>query len=196
MIERTTIMKKQKGFSAIDLLITVAIATIVLGFILPSINQGLQSYRLNASAQEIAAQIQSVRYRALRDNAVCSFLILPSGRSFGVDANANGSLTGGSGDIVLALQNGINFTAASVPPPSASGSTTLSTGSLNGIGFTPRGGVTAINSSTGLPDFNPASVPAGGYAIYLLGPGNKFAAITVSTAGRVRTWRGNGATWN
>src|SRR4026208_1380161 len=81
-------MSKQnsnRGFTLQELMIVMAIVTIMSASLLPNINTAMQNYRLKASAEEIASQIQSARYRALRSNTVCAFLVLPSSRQFGVD---------------------------------------------------------------------------------------------------------------
>ncbi len=187
------VINKKQGFTLVETVSTLAIVVILLGFILPSVFEGMAKYRVLASAQEIGSQVQSARYRSLRNNTMCSFIISASGRQFGIDADGDGSLTSGTQDIVLSLQNSVNFSNLATPP--ISGATSISTGTKSGVGFTPRGTLTTVNSSTGLPDFATA-FPASGIVIYLSGAGNEFAAVTVSAAGRVKTWRSvNGSTW-
>jgi prepilin-type N-terminal cleavage/methylation domain-containing protein len=186
--------KIERGFSLLETLIVMAVVLIMMAAITPNIHNAMQNYRLIASAQEMASQIQSARYRALRNNAMCIFLLLPSSRQFGIDVNGDGSLTGA--DIVLSLNTNVSFTdLSSTPPTGSSGATLLSSGSLAGLGFTPRATLTRVNSSTGQPDFSSA-VAANGFAIYLANTRNRFSAVTVSSTGRVRTWSsGNGAYW-
>jgi hypothetical protein len=109
-----------------------------------------------------------------------------------VDGDGNIS---SSADVVLALNTNVSFSDLSTPP--VTNAATISNGTKTGIGFTPRGTLTAVASS-GLPDYNPANLAASGYAIYLSNTQNHFAAVTVSPLGRVRTWTAtsaNGATW-
>jgi Tfp pilus assembly protein FimT len=189
----STIQTGNRGFTLLQTVSALAIAMIVLGIVLPSVMNGLQNYRLAASAQDIAGQIQSARYRALQNNSVCSFILTSTDGHFGIDADSNGDLTSGTQDVVISLNNRVSFTTLTTPP--ITGATSVSTGSKSGVGFTPRGTLTTINSSSGQPDFTTA-FPASGVVVYLSNPGNEFAAITVSPAGRVRTWTsGNGVTW-
>lgn len=184
----------QDGFSLLEALIVMGIILTMTAAIIPSINSSVQNYRLYASAQEIASQLQSARLRAVRGNATCTFLMSASGRQFGVDMDGDGAISS-SADVVLALNNNVSFANLGTPP--ITNATCLSSGSKTGIGFTPRGTLTAVASS-GLPDYNPANLAASGYAIYLSNTQNHFAAVTVSPLGRVRTWTStsaNGATW-
>lgn len=184
----------QQGFTLLEVVIVMAIIVAMTAAVIPNINSSIQNYRLYASAQEIASQLQSARLRAVRGNAMCTFLMSASGRQFGIDLDGDGNISI-TADVVLALNNNVNFSNLSTPP--ISGAATLSSGTKTGIGFTPRGTLTAVASS-GLPDYDPANLAASGYAIYLSNTQNHFAAITVSPLGRVRTWTStsaNGATW-
>jgi prepilin-type N-terminal cleavage/methylation domain-containing protein len=184
----------QNGFSLLEALIVMSIIVAMTAAVIPSLNSSIQNYRLYASAQEIASQMQSARLRAVRGNAMCTFLMSASGRQFGIDMDGDGNISS-SADVALTLNANVSFSNLSTPP--ITNAATLSNGTKTGIGFTPRGTLTAVASS-GLPDYNPANLAASGYAIYLSNTQNHFAAITVGPLGRVRTWTStaaNGATW-
>ena len=184
----------QNGFSLLEVAIVMGVILAMTAAVIPNINTSIQNYRLSASAQEIASQVQSARLRAVRGNAMSTFLMSASGRQFGIDVDGDGNISS-SADVVLGLNTNVNFANLSTPP--IANAVTLSNGSKTGIGFTPRGTLTAVALS-GLPDYNPANLAASGYAIYLSNTQNHFAAVTVSPLGRVRTWTStsaNGATW-
>jgi Tfp pilus assembly protein FimT len=182
-----------RGFTILEVTIVLGIALVMTAAMIPNISASLQNYRLYSTAQEIASQIQLARMRALRDNRMATFLVTASGRQFGIDTTADGNLTSGSGDVVMNLDNGVSFAALTSPP--VTGAVLLSSGTKSGIGFTPRGTLTAITTS-GTPDYNPANLAAAGYAVYLSNTQNHFAAVTVSPMGRVRTWTsGSGTSW-
>ena len=184
----------QQGFSLLEALIVMSVIVAMTAAVIPNINTSIQNYRLSASAQEIASQVQSARLRAVRGNAMCTFLITASGRRFGIDVDGDGNISS-TADVALGLNTNVNFADLSTPP--ITNASTLSNGTKTGIGFTPRGTLTAVASS-GLPDYNPANLAASGYVIYLSNTQNHFASITVSPLGRVRTWTStsaNGATW-
>ncbi len=183
---------RNRGFTLIEATVVLGILGLTLGFVLPSVRTGLLDYRLSAGAQDIVSQIQSARYSALRNNSMSSFVLMATSGQYGVDTNADGAVSGGQ-EVLLALQTGVTCTSLSTPP--VSGATSISTGAKSGIGFTPRGTLTNLNSSTGQPDFS-ASFPSNGVVIYLMNPTNEFVAVTVSPAGRVRTWKSqNGVNW-
>jgi prepilin-type N-terminal cleavage/methylation domain-containing protein len=184
----------QQGFSLLEALIVMSIIVAMTAAVIPSDNSSIQNYRLYASAQEIASQLQSARLRAVRGNATCTFIMSASGRQFGIDMDGDGAIST-SADVFLSLNNNVSFANLGTPPITSA--TCLSNGTKTGVGFTPRGTLTAVASS-GLPDYNPGNLAASGYAIYLSNTQNHFAAVTVSPLGRVRTWTStsaNGATW-
>jgi Tfp pilus assembly protein FimT len=184
----------QEGFTLLELVITMGVIVAMTAAVIPNINSSIQNYRLYASAQEIASQVQSARLRAVRNNAMCTFLMSASGKQFGIDTDGDGNISS-SADVVLGLNSNVSFSDLNTPPIASA--VTLSSGTKTGIGFTPRGTLTAV-ASGGLPDYNPASLAASGYAIYLSNTQNHFAAVTVSPLGRVRTWTStsaSGATW-
>jgi prepilin-type N-terminal cleavage/methylation domain-containing protein len=186
------VTRTNRGFTLIEATVALGIVGLTLAFVLPSVRTGLLNYRLLSTAQDIANQIQSSRYTALRNNSMSSFLLMATSKQYGVDSNADGTVNG-TQEVLLAFQTGVTCTSLSTPP--VSGATSISTGTKSGIGFTPRGTLASLNSSTGQPDFSVA-YPSNGVVIYLLSPTNEFAAITVSPAGRIRTWRSqNGVNW-
>ncbi|MCI0623894.1 MAG: GspH/FimT family pseudopilin [Acidobacteria bacterium] len=185
---------KQKGFTLLEVVIVMGIIMAMTAAVIPSITTSMELYRLNASAQEIVSQLQSARLRAVRGNVMCAFLMSASGRQFGIDMDGDGNISS-STDVLLPLKTNISFVDLSTPPVASA--VTLSNGTKTGIGFTPRGTLTAVASS-GLPDYNPANLAAAGYAIYLTNTQDDFVAVSVSPMGRVRTWLAaspNGATW-
>lgn len=191
----------ENGFTLLETLVTVLIVLLTVGFVLPSVSSGLRHYRLSSSATQLASQIQTARYRALQTNGICSFLTLSGSRQFGVDADGDGDLEAGTPDLVFSLNTGVNFANLTTPPPGVlSGATVLSTGSLSGIGFTPRGTMTTVNSS-GLPVYSSSGTTGfaqAGFVAYLtLTNPPEYMAVTVSQVGRVSIWRSpDGTNWN
>src|SRR5215510_4537803 len=122
---------RQKGFSLLEVVIAMGVIVAMTAAVLPNINTSIQNYRLSASAQEIASQVQSARLRAVRGNAMCTFLMSASGRQFGIDVDGDGSISS-STDVVLSLNNNVSFSNLSTPP--INGATTLSNGTKTGIG--------------------------------------------------------------
>ncbi len=193
--------KNDQGFSLLEVVAAVGIIMLTLGFILPSVNRGIQEYRLISSAEEVASQIQSARYRALRNNAMCTFLAMPGTGQFGIDGDADHDIESGTTDVVASLSSGVSFANLTSPPAGTLPNViVLSTGSLTGIAFTPRGTLTTVNSS-GVPEYTSTGTTGfaqAGFVVYLSNPnGSEFAAVTVSPVGRVRTWTSSdGTAWH
>ncbi len=183
---------KQKGFSQVELLIAVGIILILTVMSLPSLMNGMAVYRLNSAAHNIASQIQGARFRAIRNNSTQSFLVTAT-RS-GIDNNINGNLTD-SQDIAYPFSSGVNIATCSAAPVASSSDIGPGTSGINGIAFTPRGTLRPVTTS-GTPDFSTA-FPSSGVFICLSNGPKLFAAVTVSPAGQVRTWRSkNGSSWS
>src|SRR5262245_65099101 len=127
---------KQRGFTLLELMIAMGVILAMTAAIVPNINTSIQNYRLYASAQEIASQVQSARLRAVRGNAMCAFLMSASGRQFGIDVDGDGNISS-SADVVLGLNTNVSFSTLTTPP--VANAATLSSGTKTGIGFTPRG---------------------------------------------------------
>ena len=125
---------KQEGFSLLEVVIVMGIIVAMTAAVIPNINSSIQNYRLYASAQEIASQVQSARLRAVRGNAICTFLMSASGRQFGIDMDGDGSISS-SADVVLTLNNNVSFSNLSTPP--ISNATTLAAARKRGSGLLP-----------------------------------------------------------
>jgi len=185
-------IRSQRGFTVAEFMVVALIILAITAAALPSINRTLDSYHLYSTASEVATQIQNARYRALKTNATVSFLA--TGNNFGTDANADGNLTS-SQDTSLTLPDGVTFVQLTSPPVSGAVNLTPSGSNVNGLAFTPQGAVANV-SSIGLPDFSTAFSANGG-VFYLSSRAGKYSAITVSPAGRVRSWKSNNAsTWS
>ena len=181
-----------RGFTVVEFLVVVLIVLAIVAAALPSINETLDGYQLYSTASEVSSQIQNVRYRALKTNTTVSFLA--TGSNFGTDANADGNLTS-SQDTSLTLPAGVTFVQLTSPPVSGAVNLTPSGSNVKGLAFTPQGTVANVGT-TGLPDFSTAFSANGG-VIYLTSRTGKFSAITISPAGRVRSWKSNDAsTWS
>ena len=58
-------MKKNKGFTLIELMVTIAVLAIVASIAAPSFGNLLQKQNLNRSAQELIGQLNSARSKAV-----------------------------------------------------------------------------------------------------------------------------------
>lgn len=61
-------MKLARGFTAVELMVTVAVIAIVAALATPSFNSMIQSSRLTAGANDLVAALQLARMEAIRSN--------------------------------------------------------------------------------------------------------------------------------
>jgi len=196
--------RRQSGFSLIELLIVVTIILVVTAIAVPNIMRARSAYRLRSAAHDQASLVQRLRVEALRGND--TMRIWSSWEwsgsawtnSFFVDANAN-------------CMKDANETIEVRMPTNMFWGWGPSTASMN-LDFTPQNTwMPPAFNSRGIPcqygvvTWTECSTTSGGQPIgfvYFLtdyeqgwGTPSGYAAITVSPAGKVRSWTWSGTTW-
>ena len=196
------------GFSLIELLIVLAISLIATVVAIPLIGNTVAQYRLRSSAVDLDAFLQRARVTSLRDNRTYNVRTAPDtsgGFTYTrvyVDVNSNGlwdPLPPAGPEPSIELQRDITLAAPGTPVSNAT------------LGFAPQTISTAVPAgfnSRGLPCFNnpcSSSVLVGGvptqvgYVYYLrygTGAASRWAAISISPSGRMRSWSYSGSTWS
>ena len=136
-------MRKNSGFTLIELMVTIAIIAIVSAIAIPGYMSWLPNYRLKSAVLDLEGNIQRTRLQAIKYNQTWAVLFDQANGIYYVcsDPGVNGLWDGpvsmgGDGDIVertvdLADYNaGVNFTAVS------STAFTLSNRGLAGFNYT------------------------------------------------------------
>jgi prepilin-type N-terminal cleavage/methylation domain-containing protein len=176
-----------KGFSAMELVVAMAVVLIISGIALPSINTSMRVYQLNAVAGRVADQFKSSRFDAIRRNTATTCYITPTqgGYQLWTDAKGTGvyvntdhtTLITGSQTLVASVPLGGLSSALGV-----TGTTTLSgSGSQLSLAFDPRGAVTGNTTVRVL------------YVGYTNNPGYGYRAVVVMPSGSVQVWSPNGS---
>lgn len=216
---------RQRGFTLLELLIVVVIMLIIGGMMAPKMLGIIDDQKLRASAQAYAGLMQVARSRATQDNAVYQVLnTTQSGIPIAyVDLNFNRTYDTSEPMVLLARpitvsETGVpsgfgNTTLLGVQPYADSTSPMVSDGSggiapgtaIPGLAFNERGlpcqRVAAAETCKNAPLVGgppPTSLPIA-YITYLQYArrqgGTAYAAITVTPAGRVKTWIYQGGQW-
>jgi prepilin-type N-terminal cleavage/methylation domain-containing protein len=187
-----------RGFSLLEMIIVMAIMMVVAALATPSIVDVVANMRLRAGMSSLSGLLQNARMTAVKTNRIKSvkFAVLANGpvaciKDVGVASGC------GSGDPMVQL--GAPVTKVGTPSgsgaPTALGSAALSFSpdATNPPSFNPNGLPCVYSASS------PGSCPATGFVFYFtdvrpLGK-NGWAAVTISPAGRVKTWYWNGTAW-
>ncbi len=196
----------------IELLVVVAIILTVSAMAVPQILTQLDIYRLKSAASAVSGVLQNARMQAIKDNKYYSIrgltapATLAQANTPGVfaDSIGTGAAFGSgngvydNGELSAALPNNVTFDTAGAHP--------AFNNALVGANFNPMPvGVLPSFNSRGLPCVPAGAVCTGGalgggamFAYFLRQQGVSgvhWAAITVSAAGRVKTWSYTGTTW-
>lgn len=186
-------MKKERGFTAFEMVTVTAIIGVAVAAASPSIIKSNRSYKLNTAAQQVAQAFQSARFEAIRNNSSQTVLIdktnstititgrtikLPDGVTFQTQVSSsdvpteikNAAINGGNGTVVGQESN--EKTAVSFPYNSTNSK------------------YVATFNSRGMPNVQPGAVNW----LYLVNADSEKVAITLSSAGSTNTWRKNTST--
>ena len=213
-------MKRQiraRGFSLVELMIVVAIILVVSAMALPSMARGITTIRLRGAANTISGMIQKTRIEAVRTNRIMVLreTTLNDGVTpvFWVDgaASTNGvvmqdnRLNNFEPQAMISKEITLEFSGY----PSFDSTQLL--GYDNGVSGTPfnlafnqRGLPCTPNSTTGqitscaLSGIDETHTSSSSYQYFFKLHstfGDQWASVTVTPAGRVRTWVWNGSSW-
>lgn len=215
-------MKKQSrthGFSLIELMIVVMIIMVVSAMALPSMLRGITTIRLRGAATTIAGMIQKARIEAVRTNRI---MVLRQGTLndgvtpvFYVDGaipvNSTTSLQDGrlnNFEPQAMISKEVQMQTSGYPSFDTNAllgySATPSSAPFN-LAFNQRGLPCTPNSNSGqitscpLSGISTSQTSQSSYQYFFKLSstfGDQWASITVTPAGRVRTWVWNGSTWS
>lgn len=177
------------GFSLIELMVVVMIVMIISVMAVPSIMTTINNVRLRSMVGTVSGVIQSGRMQAIRDNRRYPIRFGMTGSSSVVYVDLNGDSAIQSTEPQAQLGGTIIQVAAPVGT-SALADTTL--------GFTPQPGNLVFNPR-GLPCTNTGTCGVG-FVIYFTDQrrvgGAGYAAVSVTPAGRVKSWLWAGTNWS
>jgi Tfp pilus assembly protein FimT len=195
--------------SLLVLCIVVGIALLVAAVAVPNVLNAIYNVRLRSAANDVAGLLQDAHLRAIRDNTYFPVCYAPSSTATGnatlffIDASAARDCTATWSNTYSTAQLPGNVSRQTAGFPDS----TLSTMSL---GFTPLSATSNVYfSARGTPCAMSGNIclniTAGGtptvaaYQIFLTDTrptgSSGWAAVTVSPAGRIKTWMWTGAAW-
>jgi prepilin-type N-terminal cleavage/methylation domain-containing protein len=225
-VDNLALPSHRRGFSLLELLIVVTLASIVAAVAMPRMLQAINTIKIRGSAETVATLLQKARMQAARDNKF--YTVIPA-TSLGLVRDAcvdlNWNQTCGNGDYVIELASNVAFTNA-VPSTAVITCGPLTTPcppGYTGLNFNPEPAATVLPSfnARGLPcvnsggasteptwptsrcvnnDPNPPfnGAPVGFlYSLVLNSSlGTKYSAVVVTPAGRILVYTYEGQDGN
>lgn len=191
---------RARGFSLLELLVVVSMGIVVAAIAIPSMMTVIANFRLRGGMNSLSGLLQNCRMIAVQKNTIMT-------AKFTVMAGGPVAYVKKAGD-TSALNNTdpqaeLGAPVTQVTTPTGTGAPPALTSAT--LGFTPQ----TYQPSTSLPGFNSRGLPCSyasgvctagvGYAFYFSDtrPMTKsaWAAVTITPAGRVKTWFWNGGAW-
>lgn len=179
----------QSGFTLTELIVVVAIITVVAGLSIPNLTRAIDTSRIKGAAQTLASAYQNARISATQKDTSYQVLISPPGilpAQLCIDLDGDG--TCGAGDPVTTFPTQVKLSNLGVPVPLGPAQVnylTTDTEHSNGLTWNAMGLPCQRISPT-------ASCTAVGWVQHLqLLRANgdvMYAAVTVSPTGRIKTW--------
>jgi prepilin-type N-terminal cleavage/methylation domain-containing protein len=185
---------KMRGYSIVELLVSLGIIAIFSAFAVPSLVKTYRSYQMDDIASQVASQLKFTRYEAIRRNNTTRCLNSPQAAQGGLltiytrDPTApNDNVQPNEKQMVFSANAPATLVAAATVPNSASLAAVVNAGVLttvpptNGtITFDGRGAKTA---------------PAGPSVYWVGNAAYGWRAVTVMPSGSVQVWSSATGTW-
>ena len=187
-------MNRTSGFSLVEVLGAVTAAMVIAAITIPSLTRASHSYKLAALAREVEGQLQNTRFTSINHNKAASLLFFSGGNWYFLDSDGNGTVNGAEYPMWVP-PGGFTLNCTSPSPPLSRSILGTNTDPVTlpngGVAFTPRGIVVQVNPSQ-IPTSTRISAPG---VIYIRDPYGNYAAVTITPAGRVRSWLLRGTVW-
>ena len=199
----TSTQTKTRGFSLIELLVVIAIMLVVAAVAMPYFIGYLSSYRLRGALTDTAGFLQQLRMEAVRRNATLQVTVGPQDRGRDV---AWVDLPGGTanaydpGEPYLELPTNVTVQNAGHPGDVTTVANFVAEPAATVIKFNSRGLPCVLNPPTSNNCENNDGTNQVGFVLYFKNVGAigspSWGALTISPAGRMRTWIWNGTSYS
>jgi Tfp pilus assembly protein FimT len=186
-IRRTT----SSGFSIVELSIVLGIALVVSAMAVPNLISAVSDFKLRSNVSDLSGMMQRARMEAVRQNKIVTIrtATVSGTQEFYADLNNNGAFDAREPRFFIPTNMTVPTTGSPSGLTTASGITTVLTPPIR---FNARG-LSCVNAACTTP------ANGSGFVYYFrdtrpLGV-NGWAALTVTPAGRVKSWWWTGSAW-
>jgi prepilin-type N-terminal cleavage/methylation domain-containing protein len=182
--------KQDSGFSAIELLVVVAIIGSMAAIGLPLSSGMIDDIKIRADAQALSAAIAQTKLTSSAKFTHARLFVNTATNKYRIQTwNKTGTpgwLSAGD-EVLLSDRSRFGFGTVTAPPPNTLATLAQAPACLDDVGAAITGTACLIFSSRGV-SITAAGVPATTQAIYLTGPSGTFAII-LGAAGQLQVWR-------
>jgi Tfp pilus assembly protein FimT len=168
------------GFSALELLIVIAIGLVIVALGLPSITKTQALYRVMGDARSLAEDLTLAKMRAGANFTQERLTLNTSSGSYVLELYNKSTSAWVSDGGPQYLTSGVSFGYGSITLPAGSQSTMAQTTPI-------------IFNSRGIP-VNASNQPTGEDAFYLTNSSGYYA-VTVAMSGRIQIWKYVNSSW-
>jgi type IV fimbrial biogenesis protein FimT len=188
-VKKQTKSKRQmRGYSIVELLVSIGIITTLSAFAVPSLMRTYRSYQMDDAATQVAGQLKFTRYEAIRRNNLmtCVDKTQNGYLTMFTDYNGNGTVQASEKQIVFSGSNGATLVDSASVPSSAALTAVVNAGTL-----------TTTSPTNGTITFDGRGAKStAGVTVYWVGNANYgWRAVTVMPSGSVQVWSYATGTW-
>jgi type II secretory pathway pseudopilin PulG len=186
--------QKEVGYTLISVLVTLALVAILIASVIPLATKASQDFKLRTLARELEGQLLNTRITAINRNNSAALVFSSAGDWYFLDIDGSGGVNGSEASMWIPSSGfTLNCSAPSTQLPSSlvGGSSSPAAITNRGIAFTPRGSPVQVSSGQ-VPTSSKLSAPN---VIYISDPRGRYAAVSITPAGKVKSWMLSGSTW-
>jgi prepilin-type N-terminal cleavage/methylation domain-containing protein len=175
-----------RGYSIVELLISLAIISILSAFAAPSLITSYRNYQMDDWAGQVAGMVKYTRFEAIRRNNTMNCVVIVVNNQVAVfsDDNSNGAIDASEKRVLL------------------SGTATLvNSAAVPGSGALPAAvnvaALTTVNPATGVITFDGRGAKTtAGVNVYWVGSANYgYRAVVVMPSGSIEVWSSATGVW-
>jgi prepilin-type N-terminal cleavage/methylation domain-containing protein len=178
------------GFSALELLVVVAITGVVAALAIPMAGRSLEYYRLSGDARGISNAVAVTKMRSSATFSQARLYVDLNGKSFHIETWRKTGTPGWvseGGDTYLNSQNSFSFGVVGTPPANTQTTIGQAPACLDSSSNPIANTACVVFNSRGIPVDSTGS-PTAANALYVT-DGSLVYGATVSATGMIRVWQ-------